>query len=47
MKILWKEEEEKGVGRYYGRRKVEGSMKILWKEEGGKGVGRHYGRRKV
>ena len=24
----------KGVGRYYGRRKVEGSRKILWDEEG-------------
>ena len=28
----WKE-----VGRYSGRRKVEGSRKILWKEEGGRG----------
>ena len=35
-KILWEEEERKGVGRYYGRRKVEGSRKILWEEEGGR-----------
>ena len=34
--ILWEEEGGRVVGRYYGRRKVEGCRKIFWKGEGGR-----------